>query len=354
MKTFALGRLLGRHMRCHRALHAGSGRVKFTNEIFPGDEMKSRLLLLTSCGLTALASTAALAADLVVNDAMYYPYPISGYVEAFGGLDAGEQSGSYADPFPAFSTYDEDFQGMAFGAAGHVAMRFAPDFSAQGDAWLSGWFGQVSGDDTGDGPYEYDYDNIYAGVGGHLSWRPAEHQLLGVFGSLGMISARDFDTGTHGTVGVEGAIGDEMWRAYGQAGFSAGLTDYPADVNSQTLFARGLFAYYLDENLSVSGNLGISRSTSDDNGGLTYEDLTWGARLDYKPDNLPFTAFLAYQGWSWSGEDEYPSDWNGTEHAVVAGLRIPFGVDDTTTLRAMDDEVGLYDMNPVYGRDFVR
>lgn len=226
----------------------------------------------------------------MIDDAALYPYPISGYVEGFGGFSFGEQSGSYDLPT---ETYEDDWQGVVFGAAGHLAMHFAPDFSAQGDAWASGWFGHGSGDDTGDGPYEYDYESTYAGLGGHLSWRPAEYQLLGVFGSLGMVSAQDFATGTHGTVGVEGSIGDEMWRAYGQAGFSAGLTDYPADVNSQTLFARGVFAYYLDANLSVSGNLGVSRSTSDEDGGLTYDELTWGARLDYKPDDMPFTAFVA-------------------------------------------------------------
>lgn len=152
-------------MRGNVPLLKGSARVnKFRDRIYRGDEMKSRLLLLAGCGLTAMASAAAFAADPVVNDAMYYPYPISGYVEAFGDLSAGEQSGSYADSFPTFSTYDEDFQGVAFGAAGHFAMRFTPDFSAQGDAWFNGWFGHGSGDDTGDGPYEYDYDNILAAL----------------------------------------------------------------------------------------------------------------------------------------------------------------------------------------------
>jgi len=312
------------------------------------------LFLFSGCGLGALTAGAAYAADPVADEAMLYPYPISGYVEAFGGFNAGEQSGSYADPYPDFSTYDEDWQGAVLGASGHAAMRFTPEFSAQADAWATGWFGHLSGDDTGDGPYEFDYDNIFAGVGGHLSWRPADYQLLGVFGSLGMVSAQEFATGTHGTVGIEGAIGDEMWRAYGQAGASAGLSGFPADVNSQTLFARGVLAYYLDSNFSVSGNLGVSHSTSDDSGGLTYDAATWGARLDYKPDGMPLTVFVAYQGWSWSGSDEYPSDWSGTEHAVVAGLRIPFGADGATTLRAQDDEVGLYDMNPIYGQEFVR
>ena len=106
--------------------------------------------------------------------------------------------------------------------------------------------------------------------------------------------------------------------------------------------------------MSISANLGADAFSSDLNGGTTVTGVTWGARFEYKPADMPFSGYVAYQGWWWDAEDNFPAAWSGTEHALVVGMRIPFSSSGNTTLRAMDDEVGLFDMNALYGESFVR
>jgi len=292
--------------------------------------------------------TPALAADppsLIVDEAVYYPHPFTGYVQLFFGLDAGQEDGTY----DITESWDESWAGSAVGASGALAYAFSPDFTVQGDAWISGWFGETEGNDSETGDYSYDYDNIYAGVAGHSSWRPDPGVLLGIMGSVG--SADDW--GTFGTLAVEGVVGNETWRAYGQAGVTVALAGDAADYSAMDLYVRGVLAYYLTPNLSISGNAGVSSYSDDTDGGTSETGVTWGARLEYKPEDWPVTVFAAYQGWGWSGSDDY-ADWDGTEHALVVGLRLPFAGEGDATLRSLDDTVGLFDMNEMYGQQFVR
>lgn len=308
--------------------------------------MRVRHALLVATGLSALCSaTTASAVDLVVDDAMYYPYSISGYVDLHFGPYVGEEDGNYPG-----GSWEDSWQGGVFGGAGRAAVVLSPEFTVQGDAWFTGWFGEGSWSNTDSDGDDYSFDEMQGGIAGHASWRPDASMLLGGFASLGMYA----DWGTFGTAGIEGAIGDEMWRAYGQAGLTAALGGDAGDVNAMDLYARGVLAYYLDPNLSVSANLGVDAFSSDEDGGTTGTGVTWGARLEYKPDSMPFTGYIAYQGWARTGEDNDPEDWTVAEHALVVGMRIPFGADGETTLRAMDDKVGLFDMNPLYGEEFVR
>ena len=320
--------------------------------------MISPRVLFSTIGLGALGLTsAAFAADPIVDTIAYYPYSISGYVELRIGFDLGNASGTYNDGAP--QSWDETWHGMVFGGAARAATPLTSDLTVQGDVWLNGWGWESDISDTGHLPTDFTAtgSSMEGGVAGHLSWRPDSSTLIGVLASLGgdnwSFDGNEYD-GLYGTVGLEGAIGDEMWRAYGQVGVTAALGGDAGDDGAVDIYARGVVAYYLDPNLSVSANLGADAFSNDSNGGTTETGITWGARLEYKPADMPFSGFLAYQGWAWSGEDNFPSDWSGTEHALLVGMRIPFGADGATTLRAMDDEVGLYDMNAIYGESFVR
>lgn len=316
-------------------------------------------VLFSAVGLGALTlSSAVAAADPVpiVDAVALYPYSISGYVELRIGFDFGDESGTYDDGAP--QSWDETWQGIVFGGAGRAAAMLTSDFSAQGDVWLNGWAWESTISDTGlPADFTATGNSMEGGAAAHLSWRPDSSMLIGVLASLGgetwAFNGAGYG-GTYGNVGLEGAIGDEIWRAYGQVGVTAALGGDAADDGVMDLYARGVFAYYLDPNLSVSANLGLDSYSSDADGGTTGTGVTWGARLEYKPADMPFSGFLAYQGWGWSGEDNFPSEWSGTEHAILVGMRVPFGADGAATLRAMDDEVGLFDMNAIYGESFVR
>ena len=320
--------------------------------------MNSRRLLFSTLGLGALSfSSAVAAADPIIDTIAYYPYSISGYVELRIGFDFGDQSGTYDNGAP--QSWDETWSGLAFGGAGRAATALTSDLGVQGDVWFNGWFWESTISDTGHLPADFTAtgSTTEGGAAGHLNWRPDSSMLVGVMASLGAESS-NFDGdgygGLYGTVALEGAIGDEMWRAHGQVGVTGALAGDAGVDNVMDLYARGVFAYYLDPNLAVSANLGIDSYSSDANGATTETGFTWGARLEYKPADMPFSGFVAYQGWGWSGEDDFPSDWSGTEHALLVGMRIPFGADGATTLRAQDDAVGLYDMNAIYGENFVR
>ncbi len=319
--------------------------------------MDSRRVLFSTLGLGALSfSSAVAAADPIIDTIAYYPYSISGYVELRIGFDFGDQSGTYNNGAP--QSWDETWSGLVFGGAGRAATALTSDLGVQGDVWFNGWFWESTISDTGlPADFTATGSSMEGGAAGHLSWRPDSSMLIGVLASLGGDNwAFDGDGygGLYGTVGLEGAIGDEMWRAYGQVGVTGAIGGAGAVDNVMDIYARGVVAYYLDPNFSLSGNLGVDSYSSDADGGTTGTGFTWGARLEYKPADMPFSGFVAYQGWGWSGEDNFPSDWSGTEHALLVGMRIPFGADGATTLRAMDDEVGLYDMNAIYGENFVR
>lgn len=291
---------------------------------------------------------AAFAADppeLIVEEVAYYPYPFVGYAElSFSGFAAAED-GTYDF---GTETYEDSWAGLEFYGAGRIAAPITSSFSVQGDGWVYGWTGAGEWSDSEGFGGNYDFMGAELGAAVHLSWTPSERALIGVMGSLG---ANDYETA--GTIAIEGSIGDEMWRAYGQIGLVTWLSDELADASAKRVYARGLVAYYFDPNMSLSGNLGVAKYNDDFDGGTETLSAVAGLRFDFKPDGLPFTGFVAYQGYWWDGGDDFGT-WEGTEHTVAVGMRIPIGGDSDMTLREQDDVVGLYDLNPAYGAEFIR
>jgi hypothetical protein len=280
-------------------------------------------------GLLAAAGP-ALATDF--SNMVYSPHPISGYVELRGGVESGSGSNSWDGPWTE--------NGGVFGGAGRVAVGLSPNLTVQADAWTNVFSG--TSDVYGS------YSDSYSGIAGHLSWRTMEGHLIGVF-----VSAGAEGYGAFGTIGVEGVHNYGNWRFYGQAGVSGGFGGQAADESARDWYARGVVSYFFNPNLVLSGNLGIDQATDTSFGGTTIDGSTWGARLEYKPETMPVSVFAAYQGWHWSGSDHDPSTWDGTEHALVAGVRILYDSNGQTNLRQMANSVGLSDMNHAYGEDFV-
>jgi hypothetical protein len=205
-----------------------------------------------------------------------------------------------------------------------------------------------SGSGNQGGPFSFDYTNTYSGIAGHLTWR-TEGQRLGVFASYG----NEADTGTLGSVGLEAVYNLNNLRFYGQIGVSSGFSGSVADNAARDWYARGITAYYFTPNFVLSGNLGYDAWSDKSDGGTTINSPIWGARLEYKPDSMPVSGFLAYAGRSWSGSNQGPGRWSIAENAVLVGIRVLFDSNGRTTLRQIEDSVGLSDMNPSYGDPFV-
>jgi hypothetical protein len=259
-----------------------------------------------------------------------------GYLDIHGGYDTSSDSGLY--DFDDHYSYKDT--GSNFGGSGHASAVFSPNWSAQIGAWASSWQGTETSRDEWYGDDKYHYSNSYWGVGGHLTWR----NLGGILLSYG----GERDWGNFGTIGVEAFHDYGNWRVYGQVGYTSALSGSASDFDARDWYGEAVASYYFNPNLALSGNFGVDRHT-EDFFDLHVNKINWGARLEYKLPNLPISTYVAYQGWHWSGSDGIPDHWHGTENTIVAGLRILFGGD---TLRENARNVGLLDMNPIYGEDF--
>lgn len=297
-----------------------------------GSEMKT-IHIASLCVAVAGLSAPALAADPMAP--LYSPTPVTGYVDLHGGPGWGNDDfgGGHTDTFT---------EGL-FGGSGHAALQVSPTMSVQGDIWTDTFSGKV---DYSSGSSD-NYSTVYGGAAGHMLWGPSTDTSFGIFGSIGAASGTYRSASTYGTAGIEAVHNAGQLRLYGQAGATFGVTGYASDYASKDIYARGVLAYYLTPVLALSGNLGYDHYTSSDWGGAKQNEVLWGARLEYKPADWPVSTYLGYEGWHYDYTDNYPSKSNGTEHVVVAGIRIPFG---GMSVQGTDRSAGLQDMNPTYGQ----
>lgn len=299
--------------------------------------MSARLLVSTFAAV--LVSGSAMATDYGASTAPYNAPMFFGYVDIRAGYLDGRGSGDYFDP--PWEMWDERWDGPVIGGSARLAARMSPSFSVQGDVWINSFDLSGSGFDTGFGPYSFSMENRYSGIAGHLTWRGGGGQSAGALVSYG--SAADY--GEFMNVALEGVYAMDQWRFYGQIGHVFGVGGPASTVNARSWYAGGVVTYYYTPNLAVSANLGVTSGEIDWNS-EEQSGWNWGARIDFKPENMPFTTYVAYQGRHWDGSDADPSNWSGTEHAVVFGVRLPL---NATSIKQMHGEVGLFDMNPVYG-----
>jgi hypothetical protein len=259
-----------------------------------------------------------------------------GYLDIHGGYDTEQESGAYSNEF--FDNYKDN--GSNFGGSGHATAVFSPDWSVQIGAWANSWQGTETDSNNFIGTSKSHYSDSDWGLGGHVTWRG----LGGILLSYGGVR----DWSNFGTVGLESFHDYGNWRLYGQVGYTFALSGEASELDAKDWYGEAVASYYFNPNLALSGNFGADRYDESDDDYRTNQ-INWGARLEYKLPNLPVSTYLAYEGWHWSGSDDNPDRWRGTENTVVAGLRILFGGD---TLRENARNVGLLDMNPTYGEDF--
>jgi hypothetical protein len=272
------------------------------------------------------------AADLILDDVptVSAAKSIAGYIEASGAYEIGEYGG---DPGEYTSKLYQ------FGGAGRVAIPMSDVLALQLDAWAVRDNFRFDDEDP-------DYYMHTFGGAAHLAYALDDSAKIGTMVSVG--ARQDFYEDTWATGAVEGAVAFDSMRLYGQAGASFNLDEDYAYGDVVVAYVQGVLAYYIDPNLKVSASAGVSKE---------YEDsrdrdvmlVKWGAKLETKLEDSPISLFAAYEGQSWDGTDAVDGDWDGSTHAIKVGARFAFG-DGTSTLQDLDNNVGLKDMNHVYGQ----
>lgn len=279
----------------------------------------------SSLVLGMLAASAASAADLTEPAVVPVTEPgIVGYVDLHGGGEAdiwafeGQDTNTY--------TYG------IIGGAGRGVVDISPTVSTQLDAWFETY---TEGNGNGAGT------SSDSGIADHLTWHPSQQDSIGVLGSIGASAYWD---GLFGNAGVEAARDFGGWRLYGQAGIAHGLTGRAADLDTNDLYATLNADFFVNPNLMVSGNIGGDHFTV--NTGYDGLEVSFGGKLEFKPDTSPVSLYVAYEGYAWAETHDGAAYDHGLDHTIFAGIRIPLGTDSLQTLQ---NRVGLSDMNPMFG-----
>ena len=280
--------------------------------------------LFSRCAVPALAILVATAASA---DDYSAPLPststVAGYVEGHGAWESGWST--HYDPSAGGTGTWSDTQ---IGGSARGALLFGPNWSVQGDSWTD--------TEVGSGEME-------GGVAGHVTWRSTDGvAMLGVFGSLGQ---GGWETGQVGTGGVEAVLNGTRWRFYGQAGVAGGLAGNASAQGERDIYATLSADYFFNPNFFVSANLGADNWT--ENSGDASPEVTWGAKIEFKPATSPVSFYAAYEGYGFkSTYHDTPAYDQGVDNVFFAGLRIPLGAG---TLQQMQRTVGLADLNPMFG-----
>ena len=253
--------------------------------------------------------------------------PIVGYIEAHGGGDSGYST--HYDPSADGAGTWSDY---IFGGSGHVGIVVYPSFSVQGDVWSDTF---VATDDSGTG--------TDSGIGGHVTWRSPDGAMM--FGLLGSVGHGGSDDGVVDNFGAEAVLSGDSWRLYGQAGVTSGVSGDAASSGERDTYATVSADYFLTPNFVVSANIGGDNWTQSN--GDSSPELSWGARVEFKPDASPVSFFVAYQGLGFRSNYHDQSAYDqGAIGEVLAGIKVPFGA---TTLQDTQRAAGLADLNPSFG-----
>lgn len=127
-----------------------------------------------------------------------------------------------------------------------------------------------------------------------------------------------------------------------QAGYTQTIaSDPPAySLNApDAWYAHGIARWFATDNLMLAGDFGYSGFT--DSASTDGDAWRWGARLEYKLQSAPVSAFVAYQGVYW----RQPGITADT-HGVMIGVSLLAG--DTTLAARYRGPTGLEDRNPFY------
>jgi hypothetical protein len=292
------------------------------------------VLALVCAGSPALAGGAAGTAG--ANGA-------AGYFEIHGGVDCG------FDDYYSHGAYGSSdyWRRENIGGAARGSVALGTQASIQGDLWVN--------------RYGTTMQNYWYGGALHLTLHPTERDQLGVLASLGAQDNYDYTLYSLSRVyltnfAVEWAHNADKWRLYAQGGYASNIGNMAfiqgwdpqwREIPFNNAYGVIAATYFFQPNLALSAKFGVDKFTSSINWVDNNYELQWGAKLEFRQDNWPVIAFLAYKGRS--EKFDYQGDvftGNGVENVVLAGLKVPF---QTGTIQSLYDQVGLADLNPTFG-----
>jgi hypothetical protein len=283
---------------------------------------------------------------------------VKGYVEAFGG--ASWRSLDRRDAFGLVST--DRVHAATYGGAARAAIDLAPQWSAQGDAWIrrDNFSGEHCGPPAICTPAS-GFQQVW-GVAGHVSRYDVGVPLFGALLSFGgNANSGDGSTTFVNSAGeVQYSIGP--LTLYGQGGYVHSIAGALDADNARAWYVHAEVRYFKKQNLLFAGNLGFARYSLDDLSlpgpvlvtGRHSNILRWGARVEYKFDHAPVSLFAAYEGGLVRADEDYDGD--GFENRIV-DTRLTAGVhwwfQDGSLQLNLRTGARLVDWNPVFGHDSV-
>jgi hypothetical protein len=289
----------------------------------------NRKYLLTTTAVTFASSgmmvgvTPASAADMSVG--VQYPTapvytpppvsPISGYLKAYGAV--GQAS------------YDEgQFSGSGsvekFGGGGYLNWWLGQNLSLQADAYGAG--------------LTYDGDNATAfGLAAHLTWRDPNMGALGFMASVGSETGDFGDWGRFVTLAAEGQWYINNLTLYGQVG---AMLPAGSDAEESGWYGALEGRYFFTPNFSLTGDILFGHGPGFDNP----DYVMWGAQLDWKPDTMPLSLFVAYRGEHHTNDCGF-CEWD--VHTFMFGAKL--FVNQPTLMANDRNGATLLDLNPKYG-----
>ncbi|MEJ0013352.1 MAG: hypothetical protein WDM94_12165 [Bauldia sp.] len=302
------------------------------------------MLLKTLLTTTAVALAApALAADFS-EPTTFLASPVSGYLEAYFGI--GQSSGSSVSTglvaLDVVGGNDFRYTNTMFGGSGRLAYALAPNFSVQADGWFDSDLAQnYFGGDV------LTYSSASTGLGLHGTWRGMNTAFGGLI-SIGQNGA----PARYANLAAEGAWYGATSSFTVQGGYTVKFAGAP--FSESGYYGHAVATFFQNPNLALSGDVGVTNQSAAENDGYASSSgnaVQWGARVDYKPEQVPFSFFVAYQGSSTSASfnSDYGSNSStstGTSHAAFIGARYLFGSD---TLQNLDRTVGFKDHNALFG-----
>ena len=289
---------------------------------------------------------------------------VSSNFTVFGGLM------QFGYPFGSSTrTYDRDW---IFGGSGRVAVRNRRGFGAQFDFWSDVYRPYLfeAGQALGDLP-----PSTALGAALHLNKRIG-HSIVGGFASLGVRNDRNH---VFTTVGLEDRTTRGPFSLYGQVGYTFcaselirhigasnryGLFTFQSNPacnggrpNNGVIYGHLSGAYFPTPNLKLEINGGVAYAPRyrwfppnvapyPNNDTLWYR---WGAQVEYRPSNKPFSFYAEYQGLEQLTSYAPTMGARYMENRILAGIR--FFPNDTTLLDSTANGASLTDYNPVYGEN---
>ena len=172
-------------------------------------------------------------------------------------------------------------------------------------------------------------------MGGHLSWRDPSQFMVGIMAGAGTGTVDGCTKSSCGEdfqaflFGVEGQLYLDDTTLFKQVGIVRADEDGSEELD--LFFVRKGVRHFFDNGWTADGELGFAWGTFDGgNSGLSDVSIvSWGVGVEKQlQTQMPISLFARYEGALYTLDNCSASM---TEHRIMGGIRIAFGVPDAKT-----------------------